>query len=384
MSPFTHRDIRLIEPTFNDPLTGLIIELDHLRNKQISGTTHPTVFFQLKNVFQMLESIGSARIEGNNTTISEFIETQLESRKPVDEQIQEILNIENCLHHIEKESKNIKINRITISNLHKITVKNLTPPPIGEGDHNPGDYRNHPVNIKGAKHIPPENYQQIEGYMQELIDFLNQPNPPRYDLLKMCIAHHRLMWIHPFGNGNGRLGRVFTYALLVKFGFNVHVGGILNPTAIFCNNREEYYRQLSVADQGSEENLMSWCTYVLSGLKTEIEKIDRLSNYDYLKTHILLPALAYSKSMKYIDAIEYKILRVTIENQIVQNATIKTVMKSKHITSVSRYIRSLKEKKMLVSEGENSRKYHINFIQNLLLRGVIKQLEEKGFTPTQY
>ena len=88
--------------------------------------------------------------------------------------------------------------------------------------------------------------------------------------------------------------------------------------------------------------------------------------------------------MKYIDAIEYKILRVTIENQIVQNATIKTVMKSKHITSVSRYIRSLKEKKMLVSEGENSRKYHINIIQNLLLRGVIKQLEEKGFTPTQY
>lgn len=88
--------------------------------------------------------------------------------------------------------------------------------------------------------------------------------------------------------------------------------------------------------------------------------------------------------MKYIDAIEYKILRVTIENQIVQNATIKTVMKSKHINSVFIYIRSLKEKKMLVSEGENSRKYYINFIQNLLLRGVIKQLEEKGFTPTQY
>ena len=39
---------------------------------------------------------------------------------------------------------------------------------------------------------------------------------------------------------------------------------------------------------------MSWCTYVLSGLKTESENIDRLSNYDYLKTQILLPALAYS------------------------------------------------------------------------------------------
>ena len=68
-----------------------------------------------------------------------------------------------------------------------------------------------------------------------------------------------------------------------------------------------------MADQGSKENLMSWCTYVLSGLKTEIEKIDRLFNYDYLKTQILLPALAYSKSMKYVDAIEYKISELQLK-----------------------------------------------------------------------
>ena len=96
MAKFKHSDIRLVQPTFDSRLTDLVIELDHLRKKRLGGTTHPHVFFQLKSIFQTLESIGSARIEGNNTTISEFIETKLEEREYVNEQIQEIRNIEKA------------------------------------------------------------------------------------------------------------------------------------------------------------------------------------------------------------------------------------------------------------------------------------------------
>ena len=99
--------------------------------------------------------------------------------------------------------------------------------------------------------------------LYELFDFVNEESSPKYDLLKMAIAHHRFMWIHPFGNGNGRVGRLFTYALLVKAGFNVHVGRILNPTAIFCNDRDQYYKFLSGADADSDEGLIDWCTYVV-------------------------------------------------------------------------------------------------------------------------
>jgi len=66
---FNHFDLKLIEPDFGSSLSDLIIELDYLRKKQLGGSTHPKVFFQLKNIFHKLESIGSARIEGNNTPL---------------------------------------------------------------------------------------------------------------------------------------------------------------------------------------------------------------------------------------------------------------------------------------------------------------------------
>lgn len=381
MAKFTHSDIKLIQPQFESRLTDLVIELDHLRKKRLGGTTHPHVFFQLKSIFQTLESIGSARIEGNNTTIAEFIETKLEDREYINEQIQEIRNIEECINFIDNDIDNIHLGRIFISDMHKMLVKGLTPPPQGEGDKTPGIYRNYSVEIKGANHKPPETQQQIESYMQELFEFLNESHSPKYDLLKMALAHHRFMWIHPFGNGNGRVGRLFTYALLVNAGFNVHVGRILNPTAVFCIDRDEYYKYLSEADAGKEDGLVNWCTYVLEGLKSEIDKIDMLLDYNYLREHILLPALEYSSKMKYIDSNEYKILKVTVEKQVVQNSDIQEVLKGKHMTSISRYIRSLKEKKMLVSERDSARKYHINFTNNFLIRSMIKKLEEEGFIP---
>lgn len=47
---------------------------------------------------------------------------------------------------------------------------------------------------------------------------------------------------------------MLTYAMLIKYGFNVHIGQrLINPTAVFCNNRDKYYEFLSKADNGSEE-----------------------------------------------------------------------------------------------------------------------------------
>ena len=127
--------------------------------------------------------------------------------------------------------------------------------------------------------------------MEELLDFVNKDDSPKYDLLKTAIAHHRFVWIHPFRNGNGRTVRLFTYAMLVKAGFNVNVGRIINPTAVFCSNRNDYYNYLSSADSGTSEGMLSWIAYVLKGLKEEIEKIDKLPDCKFLRKEILLPAI---------------------------------------------------------------------------------------------
>src|SRR5262245_27333618 len=108
---FTHYDLELVEPTFDSGLTDLIIQLDHLRKKKLGGSTHPKVFFQLKHIFHTLESIGSARIEGNNTTIAEYIETKLERSKNVPHTIKEIQNIEKAMEFIEKNVANSKIDK---------------------------------------------------------------------------------------------------------------------------------------------------------------------------------------------------------------------------------------------------------------------------------
>lgn len=87
---FSHQKLKLVEPSFDSPLTDLIIELDYLRRKRLGGSTHAKVFFQLKHIFHMLESIGSARIEGNNTTVAEYMETKIEQDENVSENIREI------------------------------------------------------------------------------------------------------------------------------------------------------------------------------------------------------------------------------------------------------------------------------------------------------
>ena len=85
--------LRLLAPSFDSPLTGLIMELDHLRKQQLDSTTPAYLFYQLKHLFHLFESVGSARIEGNNTTVAEYIETKIEGETAsprVDEGIQEI------------------------------------------------------------------------------------------------------------------------------------------------------------------------------------------------------------------------------------------------------------------------------------------------------
>lgn len=377
---FQHIDLKVQEPKFGSKLTSPVLELEKLRSLQLQGSTYPALFFELKQLFHFPESIGSARIEGNRTTIAQFIETQLEDRPFVNEDIEEIRNIEKAMRRVDELAPQYPINRTFVSEMHKTIVNNLTPPPDGEGDHTPGDYRRHRVEINASDHLPPPPYL-INELMEELFAFIGNDLPSQYDLLKIAIAHHRFMWIHPFGNGNGRNGRLFTYAMLVKTGFRVHVGQILNPTAVFCIDREKYNELLSKADEGTEEGVDEWCVYVLEGLNAEIRKVERLADSSYVRDRLLIPALSYSLKMKYIDNEEHDILKVAARKNIIRASDVKKVLKGLHQVTVSRKIKGLRDKKMLQPETEGGNKYRLSFINNFLLRGMIQALEAEGYIP---
>lgn len=375
----------LFEPAWGSSLASTIIELERLRVKRLGGSVPPYIFFQLKNIFQMLESLGSARIEGNRTTLAEFIERVIEGpgRKTKDEKLREIFNIEHAIEFIEEHiSQNTDIQRAHISEIHKILVDGLTPPPHGEGSCYPGEFRHISVAIKGSAHVPPDPLL-VPDYVCEILDFVNKPVAPQHDLLITALSHHRIAWIHPFDNGNGRLVRMFTYALLIKQGFQVKSGRILNPTAVFCIDRKRYYDMLEQADSGEKDRALAWCEYVLNGLRKEMEKIDSLLDLKYLWETILLPAISFALERENINRREYDILRAVIQNQnmSIKSADIETIVGQESPVQRSRIIKRLKDKNMIMPLTEKGRVYTISFINNFLLRGIIHVLEQNGFIP---
>jgi len=372
---FNHFDLQIIAPDFDSKLTDVIIGLEHLRKKQLSGTTHPTIFFQLKNIFHLLESIGSARIEGNNTTIAEFVETKINPSTPKSEKIREIENTENAMRFIDDTvQESSKISKAIISELHKITVHKLQE----EGDKTPGQYRKDEVYIAGSSHKPPEAIQ-IESYMEELIDFINKTDEPKYDLLKTAITHHRFAWIHPFNNGNGRTVRLLTYAMLIKQGFNVKNGRILNPTAIFCIDRDNYYKMLSQADKGTRKGILTWSGYVLEGLYREITKIDKLTDHSYLSKQLLIPAINFCLERRTITNLEGEILKLAVRRIVFKSSDLIKILPNKIPVERSRILSRLKKNKLITSVEKKGRKYIINFSNNYLLRGIIHALKKEDF-----
>lgn len=368
---------------FDMPITDLIMELEKLRYKQLRGSTHQLVFLQLKALFHMLESIGSSRIEGNNTTVLDYVESaKLNSTDVIDksaEQIREIANIEKAMRYLEENIDDLEISTHLVRELHQLTVDGLSA--SREGAKNPGAFRTQNVHINGSDHTPPE-FTTVGYHMNELMDFINRDDPPKYDLLKIAIAHHRFVWIHPFENGNGRVVRLFTYAMLLKKVFR-DKNRIINPTAVFCSDRQAYYDNLSAADSGNDAGMIQWAEYMLEGLKGEIEKIDQLCDYSFLSQNILLPSLADAVSNHYLTPDQASVLKQAIinPNQEIMSSDLVAVLPSMSASDRSRLIRSMKEKGLLRPVYASARKYVISFSNNYWMRSVLATLDNVGFLP---
>ena len=382
-----HTTLKLVVPEFNSRLTDLIIDLDYLRMQtKLECETPERIFNQFHQVMFMVESVASARIEGNHTTILEFINSKIVESGHRTYGIQEINNLEHALQFVEQYAKTYPINRMFVSELHKIVMDGL--PIEAEGDYTPGAYRRENVAIAKAEHQPPDSIQ-VEDYMDELFRFINMEVERRNELLKTAIAHHRFVWIHPFTNGNGRVARLLTYAMLVKYGFSIDTGRILNPAAVFCSTRQEYYKYLAHADKsvltGNDDGMLQWCEYVLSGLKKETDNIYRLTDYTFVKNKLLIPTLKHGVEHEILTSSEYQLLEKALKKQPFQASDVKDAFSGKNSSSVaaitSRIIKNLRNKKILVPNKEKGREYYLQIANSPLLRGLVQAMSEADLLP---
>ncbi|AWK06700.1 Fic family protein [Flavobacterium crocinum] len=135
--------------------------------------------------------------------------------------------------------KNYKLRSIDILSIHGLVLRSIE-------DNFAGRIRNGGVRISGANFLPP-NANKVSDYLDELIDFINTNPLDLNDIELATIYHHKLVWIHPFFDGNGRTVRLSMNLLLMRRGFP--------PAIILKNDSKKYYEALNQANNGNYQKL---------------------------------------------------------------------------------------------------------------------------------
>lgn len=128
---------------------------------------------------------------------------------------------------------------IDILSLHGLVLRTIE-------DDFAGRIRNAGVRITGANFVPP-NANKVSDLLDELIVFINENPLGLNDIELATIFHHKLVWIHPFFDGNGRTVRLAMNLLLMRKGFP--------PAIILKNDRKKYYDALNQANKGNYQKL---------------------------------------------------------------------------------------------------------------------------------
>lgn len=372
--------LKSINPSFNSELVSELFNLEKIRYTHLGGTTPPWLFFDLREIMYILESVASARIEGNRTTVvNAAIDSLSNDEKPSDENLQELRNIRKAIDFIEETFDGDDSQQITpsfIREVQKIVVTDLK----HDGSKWPGDWRSCSVHIKKSDHKPP-NHIEISRLIQELCDYIADDNDNKMDIIKIALAHHRLAAIHPFDNGNGRTARLVTYAMLIKAKFiNKTMRTILNPSAIFCMDRQEYYDKLAAADSGKEEALEDWCLYVAQGIASEMVRVSKLLDRDYAVPHIIEPALKSALDSQFISAEEHEILKIAMQKDLIQAQDVRHLFgpTASDAVQTSRVLANMRDKGLLMVHPKYKKKYVMRFANNYLLRDVLLAMDRNG------
>ncbi|MBT2585233.1 Fic family protein [Arthrobacter sp. ISL-95] len=365
---------------FSSPLAKAIIDLERVRADLGEGTTAPEVFTQLRTLFQLLSSIMSARIEGNRTSIVDAVAgVQLADRADIkrDDGVQEIVQLQEATAFVDSAvGRGTILTHGFVRELHRISVAGLE----REGDRTPGAYRLADVTISGSSHRPPSP-GSVHGDMTALLDFINADVDQNYELLKIALAHHRFVWIHPFGNGNGRVGRLMTYAAMRRQGFSDTAGyRALNPTAVFGENRALYYERLEDADSLEPESLIRWSTYVLEGLLTDLRRLAKLGDKDFVTEGLLVPAIARGLASSRFTADEALALTIIARKVDVKAADLSSAFAGSAATR-SQDIRKLLDRGVIEPIAKGKRSYRLRLAPSELTPLLVRELDQLGFLP---
>jgi Fic family protein len=232
------------------------------------------------------EAVISSRIEGTQTSMDEALLPVEEIRPEKRDDWQEVNNYIQAINQAISDLDRLPISSRLIKITHAILLNSV------RGEHKmPGEYRTSQNWIGGnsladAKYIPPQ-HQLVNDLMGDLESFLNNDQIDVPSLIRIAMAHYQFETIHPFLDGNGRMGRLLITLFLVKE--NILDKPLLYLSNYFNKDKSLYYDNLN--NVRVENDMIQWIKYFLVGIEqTSALAVNTLSEIllfkDQVETHI--------------------------------------------------------------------------------------------------
>ena len=217
------------------------------------------------SMFVRKEALLSSQIEGTQATLDDILDPNIEENTNLD--VAEVINYIKASIYAKKRLKELPISNRLLKELHKVLMQGLR-----GSEKTPGEFRRSQnwigpqgSTLRDAKYVPPNTQDMIEA-MSDLEKFLNEEDNMD-PLIKIGLAHYQFETIHPFLDGNGRIGRLLITLLLME-------RKVLNHETLYISyflkrNRIEYYdRLMEVRTKG---NYQQWVKFFLMGVQESAE-----------------------------------------------------------------------------------------------------------------
>lgn len=220
---------------------------------------------------QSSEAMASSKIEGTFVTPEQLLMFEMDQTEPrtsTDKTAdwQEVFNYNEALKTGCRMLESFPIGTHVIKSMHSVLMRG-----VRGSDKSPGEFRTCQVQIGStARYIPPP-WVEVSPLMQRLEEYINNESIPVDPLVKCFLVHYQFEAIHPFEDGNGRIGRALLAIMIHK------LLGLSHPwlylSAYFDKFQDEYFRNMfQVSATG---NWKTWVEYCLNG--TIIQSNDSIS-----------------------------------------------------------------------------------------------------------
>ena len=267
----------------DDPGLALLLSQADIKFGELNAYSQliPDVDFFIK-MHVLKEGTQSSSIEGTQTNIDEAVQKKEFIQPEKRDDWQEVQNYVQAMNQAIKDLEKLPVSNRLLKQTHRVLMQGV------RGTNKlPGEFRNSQNWIGGssladASFIPPHQ-DSVPELMGDLEKFLHNEINPVPPLIKIGIAHYQFETIHPFLDGNGRIGRLLITLFLVS-------NGLLHKPTLYLSdfferNRILYYDNLRRVS--SHNDLIQWLKFFLVGVKEISENsIQTFKNIIALRSNV--------------------------------------------------------------------------------------------------